>query len=568
MAVHIALPFSHTHALDGESSWRSAFGRLRSGTRLQLRAIVLGCSAVLVLLFLYWSTSPAGHVVDRAASDGHGIGGIGGVQGTKGANAVVGKDYSDNIYAPPAPPDAVAGLSHLVVVAGHAIWLGGLSTPLDTLADERGWILEDAQKHGVAGDTLSYIAHIEAGLHIAKTDKHALLVLSGGQTREKASGRTEGGSYRLLLDRILDAGVLAAGSATQRKSSTSSTSTSSTSTSSTSTDGESAGASISEAERSELESRITTEVFARDSYENLIFSIARFREYTGVYPRRVTVVGFAFKQRRFTELHRQAIGLPAEAFEYVGVDHPPWLGGATDSASSGASGDAKGGVGGGSDRNTGSRIAGAAAAGGEKVTANSRERLSNHGATKEGVSIHATSSAGRFGTPYLGWVPPSAAQLDALATERAAGELKYAAARFWQDPYGCTDPTLGGKRLARNPARRRHGYELSCPELSGLLRWCPAVAPSVVAGGAGGTMGAVVGAAGSIGASAGSGAGSGTGAGVAAAGESGKEQLKPTDIKLYPGALPWRGVLKPAELARLQKSWVALASSFSPPPSR
>jgi urease alpha subunit len=66
--------------------------------------------------------------------------------------------------------------------------------------------------------------------------------------------------------------------------------------------------------------RATTEDFALDSFQNLLFSIARFKERTGRYPRRVTVVGFGVKRARFETLHAQALRWPSGAFSYVGVD--------------------------------------------------------------------------------------------------------------------------------------------------------------------------------------------------------------------------------------------------------
>ena len=63
-----------------------------------------------------------------------------------------------------------------------------------------------------------------------------------------------------------------------------------------------------------------TEDDALDSYQNLLFSIARFHEYTGRWPARITVVGYEFKRRRFTELHRAALRWPAARFDYVGID--------------------------------------------------------------------------------------------------------------------------------------------------------------------------------------------------------------------------------------------------------
>lgn len=66
--------------------------------------------------------------------------------------------------------------------------------------------------------------------------------------------------------------------------------------------------------------RTTTENHALDSYQNLLFSIARFREFTGRIPERITIVGYGFKKPRFTELHRKAIRWPAHRFDYIGVD--------------------------------------------------------------------------------------------------------------------------------------------------------------------------------------------------------------------------------------------------------
>lgn len=53
-----------------------------------------------------------------------------------------------------------------------------------------------------------------------------------------------------------------------------------------------------------------------------MYSICRFREIVGSYPRKITVVGFTFKKRRFVQLHAPALLLRKDAFSYVGVDPP------------------------------------------------------------------------------------------------------------------------------------------------------------------------------------------------------------------------------------------------------
>ncbi|KAA8903027.1 hypothetical protein FN846DRAFT_899374 [Sphaerosporella brunnea] len=118
------------------------------------------------------------------------------------------------------------------------------------------------QRGKKAQDT--FLAHILAGVEAAKQDPSALLVFSGGETRAEVGARTEGGT-----------------------------------------------------------NRTTTEVFALDSYQNLLFSLLRFHELTDSYPQKITLVSYAFKRERFVELHRHAIRFPRTRFEFVGID-PTW----------------------------------------------------------------------------------------------------------------------------------------------------------------------------------------------------------------------------------------------------
>jgi hypothetical protein len=64
------------------------------------------------------------------------------------------------------------------------------------------------------------------------------------------------------------------------------------------------------------------EDYARDSYENVLFSLCRFAEMTSEYPSKLTVIGFEFKRPRFEQLHINSIRYPLERFDYVGIDPP------------------------------------------------------------------------------------------------------------------------------------------------------------------------------------------------------------------------------------------------------
>ena len=154
--------------------------------------------------------------------------------------------------------------NNAVVVAGHAI-----------CADEVNWILLPFQR----GEVPFSIEHIEAGVRAA-ADPDALLIFTGGCSRPEAGPWSEAQSYYWIADRLGWFG------------------------------------------HPDVRRRAITEEFARDSYENLLYSICRAREFTGAYPQHVTFVSWEFKRERF-DLHRQAIHWPLSRFTYVGPNNPP-----------------------------------------------------------------------------------------------------------------------------------------------------------------------------------------------------------------------------------------------------
>lgn len=169
--------------------------------------------------------------------------------------------------------------SHLIVVAGHAVY-----TALDftrPTADE-SWFLQPFQR----GEPVFYLEHIRRGVELAVQDTNSLLIFSGGQTRREAGPRSEALSYWLLAEHFAWWGQAAT-----------------------------------------VRTRAFAEEYARDSFENLLFGVCRFREVTGRYPQRLTVVGWGFKAERF-ELHRTALRWPAARYEYIAANDPHDLAGA------------------------------------------------------------------------------------------------------------------------------------------------------------------------------------------------------------------------------------------------
>jgi hypothetical protein len=165
-----------------------------------------------------------------------------------------------------------ASWTDLVIVPGHGVCKQGCTAPAKVSADS-SWV-------GIfRGEGPAYVEHAKAGVELAAAGQ-SLLVFSGGQTREAAGRRSEAVSYWEIAR-----------------------------------DHDWWG-------HGEVETRALKEEYARDSFENMLLSIALFRRETGRWPTHITVVGWRFKSKRY-DLHRQAVKWPQAAFEYRGVNDPP-----------------------------------------------------------------------------------------------------------------------------------------------------------------------------------------------------------------------------------------------------
>ena len=180
----------------------------------------------------------------------------------------------------------LSGCRNLVVVAGHAPFKESVTTISEHPERDDLWVLQPFQR----GEPPLYINHIRRGVDLLRSDPQSLLIFSGGYTRHEAGLRwSEAATYAALAAHFrwwLDE---------DPKSSP-----------------------------PDLAGRIATEDFSRDSFENLLFSLCRFQQLTGHYPRRVTLVSWEFKAARF-DWHRAAIGFPADRFHYEGCHQPKIL---------------------------------------------------------------------------------------------------------------------------------------------------------------------------------------------------------------------------------------------------
>lgn len=162
-------------------------------------------------------------------------------------------------------------LDRLVIVAGHAV----LRNPSDPHLDS-SWFLLPYQH----GEGACYLAHIRAGVELAASQPDTVLIFSGGQSRAEAGPLSEAQGYAMLAEQQDWFG------------------------------------------HPEVRTRTLTEERSRDSFENLLFSLARFKEFTGQYPQHLTMVSWGFKEKRF-DYFRSLIRWPQDRYAYCGPNDPP-----------------------------------------------------------------------------------------------------------------------------------------------------------------------------------------------------------------------------------------------------
>lgn len=186
-----------------------------------------------------------------------------------------------------------ANLSHLIMVAGHAVLTTSVINEKN-VKNADSWLLLDYQKKQLA----TFLHHIESGVKLASRLPESLLLFSGGETRRAAGPRSEAQSYWLAAEAMnwFDENIIGVDWLSSPM------------------------ADMTPVSRWSIRSRSSTEEHARDSFENLVFSICRFHELTGRYPDHISVIGFEFKAERFVELHRGVMRYPRERFTYIGID--------------------------------------------------------------------------------------------------------------------------------------------------------------------------------------------------------------------------------------------------------
>lgn len=164
--------------------------------------------------------------------------------------------------------------SKLILLPCHSIWKFYGSTNLSNPGhDQAEWSLLSFQKE--SNDQLIFIKHLEASVSILDKEKDSILVISGGCTKSDTGPVSEAQSYYYL-------GLLRGLINEQNKA------------------------------------RVVLENYARDSMENLMFSLMRFHSVFNTFPQEIDIVGFEFKRSRFLSNHCKALAL--SNVKYIGFN--------------------------------------------------------------------------------------------------------------------------------------------------------------------------------------------------------------------------------------------------------
>jgi hypothetical protein len=161
-------------------------------------------------------------------------------------------------------------MEKLIIVPGHASFRADTELPLPhNFEQDKYWALKDFQH----GEPHFYVEHIRVGLELS--GDNALLIFSGGRTKlESGEFWSEARTYDEIAKTFPN-----------------------------------------------YPKNVALEEYARDSLQNLDFSIRKFVSLYGHQPSNISVVGWAFKESRFNH-HAEALGLPPGILEYIGANNP------------------------------------------------------------------------------------------------------------------------------------------------------------------------------------------------------------------------------------------------------
>lgn len=161
-------------------------------------------------------------------------------------------------------------IENLIILPCHSIFSPELNDDVKSskdLEDSNNWLMEPFQLE--SNDQISFLKHIEISFNeLHENIEDSILVISGGFTKPQIK-KSESSSYLEAAEKL---GLL--------------------------------NMNINFLK----DSNVLLEEYARDSYENVLYSILTFYKKFSKFPKKITVVGFGFKRERFLAYHLTTLG--------------------------------------------------------------------------------------------------------------------------------------------------------------------------------------------------------------------------------------------------------------------
>ncbi|TID29471.1 hypothetical protein CANINC_001951 [Pichia inconspicua] len=175
-------------------------------------------------------------------------------------------------------------IENLIILPCHSVYAPELNREISDLSnndrfskvlDANNWLMASFQKE--SEDQVSFVKHIEMSLlELHENIGDSVLVVTGGYTKPEIEKSESAGyievakSVEFLKNPYFRIGT-----------------------------------------------NILIEEYARDSYENVLYSICTFYKKFNKFPKKITVVGYGFKKERFVDSHLATLGYKDESGEHV-----------------------------------------------------------------------------------------------------------------------------------------------------------------------------------------------------------------------------------------------------------
>ncbi|SCU95990.1 LAMI_0F04720g1_1 [Lachancea mirantina] len=205
--------------------------------------------------------------------------------------------------------------THLIIVPCHSIWKADEDDEQENFGQNpEHWLLAPFQYEG--NDHLSFMMHSFLAIEkLVQNLANSVLLYSGSRTKLAAKDLSEARSYYMLSQKLLRA-IECGDTLPEALSKHKHLMQVCTNI-----------LQILSQKRLSVEAlfdlSVEVEEFALDSFDNLLYSIAKFNEMTGLYPSELTIVGFGFKQSRFIDYHAAAIDFPSQSINYISFEPQP-----------------------------------------------------------------------------------------------------------------------------------------------------------------------------------------------------------------------------------------------------